>query len=77
MNLSHFQCTPKPNGPILTICKTIRGVMSSAAEAETGGVYGNAQEAIACRISLRALGHPQAATPLKTNNSAPSRTGGV
>jgi hypothetical protein len=55
---------PKPNGPILTICKTIRGV-----EAETGGVYGNAQEAIACRISLRALGHPQAATSIKTDNS--------
>ena len=60
---------PKPNGPILTICKTIRGVMASAAEAETGGVYGNAQEAIACRISLHALGHTQPATPLKTDNS--------
>jgi hypothetical protein len=61
--------TPKPNGPILTICKTIWGVMTSAAEAKTGGVYGIAQEAIACCILLRALGHPQAATPLKTNNS--------
>ena len=61
--------TPKTNGPILTICKTIRGVMTSVAEAKTGGVYSNAQEAIACRISLRALGHPQAATPLKTDNS--------
>jgi hypothetical protein len=61
--------TPKPNGAILTICKTIRGVMGSAAEAETGGVYGNTQEAIACRNSLLALGHPQPATPLKTDNS--------
>jgi hypothetical protein len=43
--------------------------MASAAEAETGGVYGNAQEALACRISLLALGHPQPATPLKTDNS--------
>jgi hypothetical protein len=43
--------------------------MTSAAEAETGGVYGNTQEAIACRISLTALGHPQSATPLKTDNS--------
>jgi hypothetical protein len=44
--------------------------MTSAAEAETGGVYGNAQETIACRISLQALGHPQLATPLiKTDNS--------
>jgi hypothetical protein len=61
--------TPKPNGSILTICKTIRGVMASAAETETGGVYGNAQEAIACRISLCALGHPQPPTPIKTDNS--------
>jgi hypothetical protein len=61
--------TPKTNGPILTVCKTIRGVMSSAAEAETAGVYGNAQETITCRISLSALGHPQKAPPIKTDNS--------
>ena len=61
--------TPKPNGAIMTICKTIRGVMGSAAETETAGVYGNGQEIIACRISLQALGHPQTATPFKTDNS--------
>jgi hypothetical protein len=62
--------TPKHNGPILTICKMIRGAMSSAAEAEqTDGIYGNAQEAIACCISLRTLGYPQAATPNKIDNS--------
>jgi hypothetical protein len=43
--------------------------MTSATEAETGGVYGNAQEAIACCISLHALRHPQLAMPLKTDNS--------
>jgi hypothetical protein len=43
--------------------------MGSAAKTESGGVYGNAQEAIACRISLRALGHPQPPTPIKTDNS--------
>jgi hypothetical protein len=58
---------PKPNGPILTVWKTIRGVMSSAGEAETGGFYGNAQEAIACRIYLRALGHPKKTNRLKTD----------
>jgi hypothetical protein len=61
--------SPSPNGAILTICKTIRNVMTSAAEAETAGVFGNGQEIIACRISLHALGHPQPATPLKTDNS--------
>jgi hypothetical protein len=43
--------------------------MSSAAEAETGGVYGNGQEALACHISLLALGHPQSPPPIKTDNS--------
>jgi hypothetical protein len=60
---------PKPNGAILTVCKTLPGVMTSAAEAETGGVYWNGQDAIACRIPLEALGHPQPPTPLKTDNS--------
>jgi len=59
----------KPNGAILTNCKTIRGVMASAAETETGGVFGNAQDAIVVRIALLALGHKQPATPIKTDNS--------
>jgi hypothetical protein len=61
--------SPKPNGAILTVCKTLPGVMSSAAEAETGGVYWNGQDDVACRTPLEALGHPQPPTPLKTDNS--------
>ena len=30
--------TPSPNGPVLTKCQTIRSVMASAAEAETGAI---------------------------------------
>ena len=30
---------PKPNGPVLTECVTLRNVMSSAAEAECGTVF--------------------------------------
>ena len=43
--------------------------MTSAAKAETAGVFGNGQEIIAIRILLKALGHPHLATPLKTDNS--------
>ena len=43
--------------------------MASAAEAETGGVFGNAQKCISIRRALTALGHPQPATPIKTDNS--------
>ena len=34
------------NGPILTVCKRLRNVVSSAAEAETGAAFHNSKEAI-------------------------------
>ena len=43
--------------------------MASAAEAEVGVLYTNAQEALPMRQCLEELGHPQPATPLKTDNS--------
>ena len=60
---------PHPNGPIHTECKTLRTVVSSAAEAECGGPYINAQNAIPIRDALIAIGHPQAPTPIKTDNA--------
>jgi hypothetical protein len=62
---------PKPpmNGPILIVCKTIRHVVASSAEAETSSIFINAREAVAIRQALIAMGHPQPPTPLKTDNS--------
>lgn len=60
---------PRPNGPIHTECQTLKTVVSSAAEAECGGLYLNAQTAIPIRDTLIAIGHPQPATPIKTDNS--------
>ena len=57
------------NGAILVVCKSIRSVVASAAEAETGGLFYNGQDAIIIRHSLEALGHPQPKTPIKTDNS--------
>lgn len=57
------------NSPIHVECKTIRHVVSSAAEAETGGLFYNAQTALMIRQILHDLGHPQPPTPLKTDNS--------
>ena len=57
------------NGPILVLAKIIRNVMSSAAEAEIGALYMNAQQAVPIRNCLIDLGHPQPPTPLTTNNS--------
>ena len=59
---------PPTNGPIFTLCKTIRNVVSSSAEAETSGTFTNTQEAIPIRQLLIAMGHPQPPTPIKTDN---------
>jgi len=61
--------TPLPNGAILTKYRTLRHVVASAAEAETSGIFLNAQVAIPIRLALKALGHPQPSTPIKTDNS--------
>ena len=57
------------NGPILIECKTIRHVVSSAAEAETHGVFQNAKIAVSLRNILKELGHEQPPTPIITDNS--------
>ena len=57
------------NGPVLVLAKVIQNVMASAAEAELGALFMNAQEAVALRNCLEAMGYPQPATPLKTDNS--------
>ena len=60
---------PDVNGAILIECKALRHVVSSAAEAETAGVFHNAQVAIPIRHILEQIGHPQPPTPIKTDNS--------
>lgn len=42
----------KPNGPILTECRTIWNIMSSVAEAETIGIYHNSRAAVPIRTAL-------------------------
>ena len=61
--------TPTLNGAIHVECKTLRHVVASAAEAETAGIFHNAQVAIPIRRILETLTHPQPATPIKTDNS--------
>mmetsp|Transcript_11265 Transcript_11265/g.15885 ORF Transcript_11265/g.15885 Transcript_11265/m.15885 type:complete len:463 (+) Transcript_11265:115-1503(+) len=57
------------NSPILIECATLKHVVSSAAEAEVGGIFHNACKAIPIRRILKILGHKQKATAIKTNNS--------
>ena len=50
-------------------------VLSSAAEAEYGGIFINAKEGVPIRTTLQELGHkqPKTGTPLKTDNSTAHR----
>ena len=57
------------NGAVLIDCKTIRHVVSSAAEAETKAVFHNAKTAVGLRNLLISMGHPQPVTTLTTDNS--------
>jgi hypothetical protein len=70
----HFFCSsdvedPPDNGAVLNISKILKAVMSSAAEAELGGLYINAREAIPMRQLLEEMGHKQPPTPIQTDNS--------
>ena len=58
-----------PNGPVLTECKTICHVVSSAAEAETAALFHNGQITRPVRHLLISLGHAQLPTLLKTSNT--------
>ncbi len=63
---------PRLNGPINIPAKILREVVSSAAEAELGGLFYNGKDAVPERITLDALGHPQPPTPTLTHNSTAS-----
>jgi hypothetical protein len=60
---------PSNNGAIHNVAKILKGVMSSAAEAELGAMYINSQKAVEERIILQEMGHEQPATPVQVNNS--------
>ena len=57
------------NGAILTISGIIKHVMSSVAEAEIAGLFINAKEGEILCNTLEEMGHPQEATPIRTDNS--------
>ena len=61
---------PMTNAPVHVMCNTIKNVMSSAAEAETGGIYMATQRACPIRTAIIELGHPQpeTGTPCYTDN---------
>jgi hypothetical protein len=67
--LTDDEALPPMNGAINIMCNILRVVVSSTAEAELAGLFHNAKEASAIRITLLELGHGQPPTPLVTDNS--------
>ena len=53
--LDYSKGTPTSNVPILTECTTLKTVLSSSSEAETGGTFENAQNVIPLRHILETL----------------------
>eukprot|EP00804_Cyclotella_cryptica_P024328 CCRYP_015304-RA/>CCRYP_015304-RA protein AED:0.52 eAED:0.39 QI:0/0/0/0.5/0/0/2/0/252 len=67
--LSEDDPSPRKSGAIFNLAQIIKPVMSSAAEAELGALYINAQETIPQQHLLNELGHPQPPTPIQIDNS--------
>jgi hypothetical protein len=67
--LSEDVPAPSYNGPVLTVAQIIKSVMSSAAEAELGGLYICAKEMVPLRQSLIEIGWPQPRSPIQCDNS--------
>jgi hypothetical protein len=63
---------PMHNAPVHVTCNIMREVVSSASEAELGGLFYTAKDAVPIRTCLEELGHPQPPTPLKTDNTTAS-----
>ena len=60
---------PRLNGPIYCLSTLIKAVMSSAAEAELGGLFLNATNVVSIRHTLHDMNHPQSPIPIKTDNT--------
>ena len=57
------------NGNIHITCALLKLVAVSAAEAELGALFLNAQKARSIRVTLLELGHPQPPTPVHVDNT--------
>ena len=61
--------TPSPNDPELTKFQTIRTVMASVVETETGAILLNCQQTVPIYTALTEMGHPQLPNPIKTDSA--------
>ena len=67
--LSENDTIPQWNGPVLTLAKIIKFVMSSASESELGAMFITAQEMVAMRQTLQEMKWQHPKSLLQTDNS--------
>ena len=60
---------PIMNGILHVVCKILKNIMASAAEAELGALFINAREAVPIRTTLVEMKWPQPPTPIQVDNS--------
>jgi hypothetical protein len=60
---------PPENGAIHVNSTILKVVVASAAEAETGAMFYNSQDAVPMRVALDEMGHPQPPTHVRGDNS--------
>ena len=56
------------NGTLYIMCRILKFVVASAAEAEFGALFLNCKEGKIMRPTLEEMGHPQPATPIHYDN---------
>ena len=72
--IDYSKATPTPHGQILTECKTLKTVVFSSAESETGGTSENAQNLIPLQHILETVylhQQPTKGSPIVTENITP------
>ena len=64
---------PTTNGILLVVCKIMRNIMASAAEAKYGTVFVNSQTAVPIRTTLSEMGWKQGPMDIQVDNSTAVR----
>ena len=60
---------PTTNGILLAVCKIMRNIMASAAEAKYGTIFINTQTSVPIHTTLYEMGWPQGPTAIQVHNS--------
>ena len=61
---------PTTNGILIVVCKIMRNIMASAAEAKYNTIFVNAQTAVPIRTTLYEMGWKHVPTSIQVDNSA-------